>query len=301
MKTFDEYYKSGYEDSKGNWHEPYIALIEKLLSLFPVEGMANIFDEEKKKEFVMLMGEILRVRNILSAFDDFTDEVKLMDDMRFQDYLGWYNTYYEDFRKPRGGEKETINDDIIFEMELVKQVQVNIRYILDQVQQYHDTNCTDKMIIVRMMKLVDASPDMRDKRDLIEKFIEQMRPQKGADVGDEWERYIEKEKKSQLDEIIKQENLKPAETEAFMRRAFADGYITETGTGITKIMPAMNPFIKSSGEKKQTVIEKLKAFLQKFLNTTEDTGSLVIPVRPYAQLDEESEDYPMAAEGEVRF
>ena len=124
-----------------------------------------------------------------------------------------------------------------------------------------------------------------------------MRPQKGADVGDEWERYIEKEKKSQLDEIIKQENLKPAETEAFMRRAFADGYITETGTGITKIMPAMNPFIKSSGEKKQTVIEKLKAFLQKFLNTTEDTGSLVIPVRPYYMMEEETGNYANAAEG----
>ncbi len=299
MKTFDEYYRKGYEDEKGKWHEPYTVLIERLLSLFPVEDMANIFDEEKKKEFVMLMGEILRVRNILSAFDDFTDEMKLMDEMRFQDYLGWYNTYYEDFRKPtHSGDKEFINDDIVFEMELVKQVQINIRYILEQVQQYHDTNCTDKMIIVRMMKLVDASPDMRDKRDLIEKFIEQMRPQKGADVGDEWEHYIEQEKKRQLDEIIKQEHLKSTETEAFMRRAFADGYITETGTGINKIMPPMNPFVKSSGEKKQSVIEKLKAFLQKFLNTTEDTGvSLSIPIRPYTQLDEETGNYANAAEG----
>ena len=223
-----------------------------------------------------------------------------MDEMRFQDYLGWYNTYYEDFRKPsHSGDKEFINDDIVFEMDLVKQVQVNIRYILELVQQYHDTNCTDKMIIVRMMKQLDASPDMRDKRDLIEKFIEQMTPQKGADVGDEWEHYIEQEKKAQLDEIIKQEHLKPAETEAFMRRSFADGYITETGTGINKIMPAMNPFIKSSGEKKQTVIEKLKAFLQKFLNTTEDVGtSLSVPIRPYAQLDEEIGNYANAAEGE---
>ena len=302
MKSFDEYYHKGYEDAKGNWHEPYTALIKKLLSLFPVEGMANIMDEEQKKEFVLLMGEILRVSNILSAFDDFTDEVKLVDDMHFQDYLGWYNTYYEDFRKPRGGEKETINDDVVFEMELVKQVQVNIRYILDQVQQYHDSNCTDKVIIVRMMKLVEASPDMRDKRDLIEKFIEQMTPQKGADVGDEWERYIEEEKKAQLAAIIKEENLKGPETKAFMQRAFADGYITETGTSITQIMPPMNPFIPASSLKKQTVIEKLKAFLQKFLNTMEDIGtSSSAPVRQYSLLEEEPGDMKMAAEGESEY
>ena len=270
LKSFEDYYNKGYEDDRGKWHEPYTELIKRLLGEFPVEGMANILDEEQKKAFILLLGEILRVRNILSAFDYFDDEAKLVDDMRYQDYLGWYNRYYEEFRPntPKG-DKENITDDIVFEMDLVKQVQINIRYILSLVQQFHDSNCEDKEIIVKIRKQMDASPDMRDKRDLIEKFIQQMTPERGSDVGEEWDQYIEQEKKKQLDAIIAEESLKPQETEDFMKRAFADGYVTETGTGIAKILPPSNPFKPESGEKKQTVIDKLKAYLNKFLNTNE--------------------------------
>ena len=270
LKTYEEYYSEGYEDDRGHWHAPYTELIKRLLDMFPIEGMANIFDEEQKKAFIKLMGEILRVRNILAAFDDFTEEAKIVSEMKYQDYLGWYNNYYEEFRKPtHDDEREDISDDIVFEMELVKQVQINIRYILELVQQYHDSNCENKEIIVKIRKQMDASPDMRDKRELIEKFLERMTPEKGADVGEKWEQYIEKEKKEQLDAIIEEEHLKPAETEAFVQRAFADGYVTETGTGIAKILPPSNPFLPESDEKKQTVIEKLKAYLKKFLNTND--------------------------------
>ena len=131
-------------------------------------------------------------------------------------------------------------------MELVKQVQVNISYILQLVQQYHDSNCEDKTIIVSIRKQVEASPDMRDKRDLIEKFIESMTPEKGRNVGNDWETFIAEEKKRQLDAIIADEDLKPKETESFMQRAFKDGFVTETGTGIAKILPpeykSPNPF-----------------------------------------------------------
>ena len=270
MKPFEDYYSKGYEDDRGKWHEPYTELVRRLLEDFPVEQMGGIIDEEQKKAFIGLMGEILRVRNVLSVFDDFGQEQRLIDDMRYQDYLGWYNNYYEEFRSPsHKGEEESISDDIVFEMELVKQVQINIRYILQLVQQYHDSNCEDKEIIVKIRKEMNASPDMRDKRDLIEKFIAQMTPEGDGDVDAKWEAYIEQEKKEQLDAIISEERLKPQETEEFMRRAFHDGYVTETGTGIAKILPPSNPFLPESGEKKQTVIERLKAYLTKFLNTNE--------------------------------
>jgi len=126
-----------------------------------------------------------------------------------------------------------------------------------------------KEIIVKMRKLIEASPDMRDKRNLIEKFIERMTPQPGGNVGEQWETYIEQEKKEQLDSIINEEHLKPEETVAFIKRAFADGYVTETGTGIAKILPPSNPFLPESGEKKQTVIDKLKDYLSRFMGTVE--------------------------------
>jgi len=269
MKSFEEYYSKGYEDAKGRRHDSYITLIERLMREFPLEQMGNILDEEKKKAFIRLMGEILRLRNLLSVFDYFDKDAQIIADMDYQDYLGWYNNYYEEFRKPtHDGEKEDINDDIIFEIELVRHDQITIHYILQLVQKYHDTNCEDKEIIVQIRKQIDASPDMRDKRDLIEKFIQQMTPEKG-DVGEEWNEYIERQKREELDAIIKEENLKPEQTYSFIDRAFADGYITETGTGIAKILPPANPFLPESGEKKQTVIEKLKEYLNKFLNTNE--------------------------------
>lgn len=298
MKTFEEYYRSGYEDERGNRHASYLELINMLLDTFPVEGLANIMDEEEKKRFIRLMGEILRLRNILASFDDFTPEAKKVGEMQWQDYLGWYNNFYEEFRPAsHDKEKEDISDDLVFEMELVKQVQININYILTLVQKYHDTNCEDKEIVACIRKLIDASPDMRDKRELIEMFIGRINPESGEDVGSEWEQYIEEEKREQLDAIIEEEHLKPQETHAFMRRAFTDGYVTETGTGIVQILPPSNPFMPESGEKKQTVIDKLKAYLQRFMGTTEEHLEIVPMhhnVVPYD--NEEERGMLMAAE-----
>ena len=270
MKSYEEYYSEGYDDVKGKHHEPYTELIARLLREFPLEQMGNIIDEEQKKDFIRLLGEILRLRNVLNVFDAFDENAKIISEMDYQDYKGWYYTYYEEFRKPNNNSKEVINDDIIFEIELVRHDQINIHYILQLIQQYQDADCQDKEIIVQIRKQIDASPDMRDKRELIEKFIDQMTPEKGADVGEEWNEYIEHEKKAELDAIINEEHLKPAETAAFMERAFMDGYVTETGTGIAKILPPVNPFLPESGEKKQTVLEKLKMYLVKFLGTTEE-------------------------------
>lgn len=279
MKPFEDYYKNGYVDTKGEDRRPYIQLVEELLKDFPVELMGNIYDEEKKKEFIRLFGELLRLRNILSVFDAFDESTKIISDMNFADYKGWYNKYYEEFRKTKtNGDKETINDDLIFEIELMRHDQINIRFILDLIQKYHDSNCRDAELVVRISREMAASPDMRDKRELIEKFIERMTPEKGnVDIDDEWEKYIAQEKRNQLEDIIKEENLKPDETFVFVKRAFADGYITETGTGIAKILPPTNPFLPESGEKKQIVIEKLKEYLNRFLNTTEGIDSLPSP------------------------
>ncbi|MBR3648233.1 MAG: HsdR family type I site-specific deoxyribonuclease [Paludibacteraceae bacterium] len=275
MKSYDEYYRNGYEDAKGKHQRPYIELIATLLAQFPVEKMGNILDEEEKKDFIRLMGEILRLRNILSVFDAFDEEAKIVPEMDYQDYLGWYNQFYEELRKQRPDkEMENIVDDIVFEIELVRHDQINIHYILALVQRYHDSNCEDKEIIVKIRKQIDASPDMRDKRELIEKFIEQMTPDKGVDVGAEWNRYIERQKREELDAIIAEEHLKHNETVAFMQRAFMDGYVTETGTGIARILPATNPFLPESGARKQSVLQKLKEYLKKFLGTTEEMYDL---------------------------
>ena len=274
MKSFDEYYRTGYEDEKGQHHASYMELARKLLELYPVERIANIMDEDEKKRFIRLFGEFLRVRNVLSAFDEFEQDKLLVSESQYQDYRGWYNTLYDEYRRPQHeGEKESIADDIVFEMELVKQVQVDISFVLRLVQQYHDSHCQDKTIVVKIRKEVEASPDMRDKRELIERFIESMTPKQGTLIENEWEPYIISEKRKQLKAIIEEEQLKAAETEELMERAFADGYVTETGTGIARILPPINPFLPESDEKKQTVIARLKDYLTKFSNLLSDDSA----------------------------
>lgn len=266
MKTFEEYYELGYYD-KGERQPSYKELAEALLAGFPVEDIIDIVDDEEKKKFIKLFGHVLRIRNLLQAFDEFTDEKAIISQGKMQDYMTWYGTLHSEITQSKAVDKEKIDEDIEFEMELVKQVQVNITYILNLVQQYHDKNCEDKELIVKITKSMQASPDMKDKVQLIEQFIDRMTPTSGTgDVAVDWEEFCNKQKEADLNIIIEEENLKKKETTEFMKRAFANGYVTETGTEPAKILPPSNPFLPESGDKKKRVLEKLKAYFEKYQN-----------------------------------
>jgi type I restriction enzyme R subunit len=125
LKTFDEYYK-GY-DEKGEHKPGYAELIATLTTQYPLGQ--PILGEEAEKDFIRLYGAILRLRNILTSFDDFEGN-EILSERDFQDYQSIYIDLYQEYRKGADGDKETINDDIVFEIELVKQIEVNIDYIL---------------------------------------------------------------------------------------------------------------------------------------------------------------------------
>lgn len=234
------------------------------------------FTIDQKKDFVKLFGGVLKLQNLLSAFDEFDAEAKVISDFDLQDYLTWYNELHDELRPTKGGDDENIEDDLIFEMELVKQIQIDIPYILKLVQEYHDKNCEDKTILAKIQKAINSSPDLRDKYDLIMKFIEKMTPtpdensaaQGDGDITDEWKDYIDQERERELDELIQEEKLNAIETKEFIRQAFADGYVTTTGTSITKVLPPMPLFGPKANreEKKRTVLDKLTAFFNKFFN-----------------------------------
>jgi type I restriction enzyme R subunit len=270
MRPFEDYY-NGFEDDKGKHVFGYKEIVEALLDKFKLPLNPLTFTEDEKKEFVKLFGGLLKMQNLLSAFDEFTDDKKIVSDYDCQDYLTWYNDLHEELR-PKAGEKDSIEDDLIFEMELVKQIQINIPFILQLVKQYHDDNCKDKTIIARIQKAIGSSPDLRDKRDLIMKFIERMTPSsQSSDINDEWNEYVEKQREEELNQIIEEENLRPAETRHFLEQAFVDGYVTATGVGITKVLPPMPVFGKGKvnrEEKKNTVLSKLMAFFNKYFDIT---------------------------------
>ena len=261
MRGYKDYY-FGYEDNDGKHHTGYRDMIEELTAKFPLSE-ERITGEQLQREFIVLFGAILRMRNLLTSFDEFAGN-EILSERDFQDYLGRYQDLRDEWknRKP-GGEKEDITDDIVFEIELIKQIEINIDYILMLVQKYHDSHCDDKEILITIRKAVDASPDLRSKKALIEPFINGINDV--SDVMLEWRTFVAEEKERQLAAIIKEENLKDGETRRFMDSAFRDGSVKTTGTDIDGLMPPISRFGGGNrADKKRTVIEKLRAFFDRF-------------------------------------
>ena len=130
------------------------------------------------------------------------------------------------------------------------------------VKKYHDSHCQDKEILIDIRRAVDSSPELRSKKDLIETFIAGINDV--SDVLLEWKAFVIQQKENDLETIIKEENLKPEVTRKIVEDSFRDGELNTNGTEFDAIMPAMSLFGGGKAAKKQTVIEKLKAFFAKY-------------------------------------
>lgn len=259
LKTYEEYY-NGYEE-KGKYHPGYKEMIEELTTNYPLDQ--PIIGEKAQKDFIKRFGAILKLRNILSSFDDFEGN-EILSERDFQDYQSIYLDLYQDYRKHKNADKEDITDDIVFEIELVKQVEVNIDYILMMVEKYRESNLKNKSILVDINKAIGSSTKLRNKRELIEEFIKRVNV--NTDVQEDWKTFVNTQKEAELDNIIKEEKLKPEETRTFINNAFRDGVLKTTGMDIDKILPPMSRFGNKRANKKRTVIEKLTAFFEKYFD-----------------------------------
>ena len=263
LRPFDDYF-NGYEDNKGQHQKGYKELAEELLQMLkPGEYPIG---EEAERNFVKLFGNILKMRNLLSVFDQFEGK-DMLSERDVQDYTGIYLDIREKMIRQKK-DKEDICDDLVFEMEFVKQVEVNIDFILFLVEQYRKSHKQDGEIRVRISKAIDSSPDLRDKKELIEKFIEQLTPDSEVDAA--WRVYVNSEKRRQFDAIIEEENLKRDKAVEFIENAYERGYVPEGGMELDGIMPPINPFdVNANREGKiATVLEKLKAFFQRFADVS---------------------------------
>lgn len=258
LKTYEEYY-NGYDD-KGEYKPGYAELITTLTTQYPLGQ--PILGEEAEKDFIRLYGAILRLRNILTSFDDFEGN-EILSERDFQDYQSIYIDLYQEYRKGADGDKETINDDIVFEIELVKQIEVNIDYILMLVAKYQQSSCKDKTILTTIDKAINSSIELRSKKELIERFIEQVNV--STKVDEDWRKFLHERKEADISAIIEEEKLKPEETRRFIDNAFRDGILKTTGTAIDKIMPPVSRFGGGRAAKKQGIIEKLMIFFEKYL------------------------------------
>ena len=261
LNSFKDYYY-GYESVDGKQMPGYADMMEELEEKFPLSE-PQIIGEQNQKDFISLFGAILRIRNLLSSFDEFIGK-ELITERDLQDYLGRYQDLRDEWKRRREqGESTDIIDDIVFEIELIKQIEINIDYILMLVKKYHDTHCEDKEVLITINKAIDASPELRSKKSLIETFIAGIN--EVEDVMAEWHDYVVAKREEDLENIIKEERLKPEETRKFLENAFHDGEIKTAGTDIDNLMPPVSRFGGGKrAEKKQGVISKLKTFFEKY-------------------------------------
>jgi len=245
------------------YYTEYAEKVTELLDRFaPGE---QIVGEQNQKDFIALLGAILRLQNILTSFDDFEGN-EILTERQMQDYRSEYLDLYASFRQLQDGEKEAINDDVIFEIELIKQVEITVDYILLLVQKHRDErgDGDDKEVRAEITRAIDASPSLRNKKDLIEAFVD--RVSIAGELDEEWSAYVAARRDAELTQLIADENLEPEATREFIDRAFRDGALPTTGVAITRVLPPTSRFSAGGGhgEKKQRVLDRLGEFFERY-------------------------------------
>lgn len=261
LKAYEEYY-NGYKDGDKEVRG-YVSLVAELLEKFPTGQ--RIVGEQNQKDFIRLYGGILRVRNILTTFDEFTGN-EILTERDVQDYHSMYIDLYNEFRKGADVDQENINDDLVFEMELIKQVEINIDFVLGLIKRYHEDHNKNREILVDINKAIDSSVELRNKKDLINQFIASLDIH--SVVDDDWQKFVDKKKIEELEQIIVSEGLDKDETYKFVHNAFRDGGVPMTGTGITKVLPPISKFRPDGArtKKRESVLSKLTSFFERFFD-----------------------------------
>ncbi|EPN3620109.1 type I restriction endonuclease subunit R [Campylobacter upsaliensis] len=258
LRSLEEYLQ-GYTDEKGQKHKGYNELTKELTDKFPLESFRQAtLKQSDKKHFLALFGELLKLRNILEIFDNFSDPLNERDK---QDYQSHYISTYEELRKDKD-DKESTLDEVEFEVELLAQVEVSIEYILELIAKYHKDQATNYEPI---LKLLDSSLSLRSKKELFLRFIDSLHTQ--SNVEKDFSAYIKTHKNNALQDIINALNLDPKKTKEFMQDSFERGELRDYGRAFGEILPPSPLFGKGAEQThkiREKALEKLQAFFELF-------------------------------------
>ncbi|EQB3613144.1 type I restriction endonuclease subunit R [Campylobacter upsaliensis] len=258
LRSLEEYLH-GYTDEKGQKHKGYNELTKELTDKFPLESFRQAtLKTSDKKHFLALFGELLKLRNILEIFDNFSDPLNERDK---QDYQSHYISTYEELRKDKD-DKESNLDEVEFEVELLAQVEVSIEYILELIAKYHKDQATNYEPI---LKLLDSSLSLRSKKELFLRFIDSLHTQ--SNVAKDFSTYIKTHKNNALQDIINALDLDPKKTKEFMQDSFERGELRDYGRAFDEILPPSPLFGKGAEQThkvRKQALEKLQAFFELF-------------------------------------
>lgn len=260
LKSYTDY-DNGW-DKDGMPQKGYVDFISELQENFALP--LSLKGEQEERDFIKLWGVVLRLGNILTSFDEFSGN-EILSKRDFQDYQSVYLDLYDKHRRRRDADKENINDDIEFEIELVKQVEINIDYILQLIGQYLESNFENKEILTNITKDINSTIELRSKKELIENFIDALNVSSNVDM--DWRTFTDNRRAEELNKIISEEGLKREKTITFIDNAFRDGELKSTGRGFADILSPSSMFCIDNTRTKQkiSVLAKLQLFFEKYL------------------------------------
>ena len=299
-KSYQEYME-GFTDA-GVARRGYLDVIAELQERFPDPDV--IQTEKDKKDFVKLFGEYLRVENILQNYDEFaalhafqsldtsdekaveafkekyylTDEafaemqpIDMPSERSIQNYRSTYNDIRDWLRRQKDGEekaKSTIDwDDVVFEVDLLKSQEINLDYILELIFEHNKKTKNKSELIDEIRAIIRSSLGNRAKESLIVDFINQTDLDNIADkagIIESFFQFAQKEQQQEANELISTEGLNIEDAKRYINVSLQRGYASEQGTDLNEALPKMSPLNPQYLTKKQSVFQKISAFVEKF-------------------------------------
>jgi len=301
-KSYREYMGGFTDVVTGEARRGFVEVVTELEQRFP--NPDEIVLEKDKKDFAKLFGEYLRVENVLQNYDEFaslkalqqvdmhdpaaveafkaehylSDEdltalqaIKVPAERTIQDYRSTYNDIRDWLRREKAGsekEQSTINwDDVVFEVDLLKSQEINLDYILELIFEQNKKNKSKSELIEEVRRLIRASLGNRAKESLIVDFINQTNLDEMADkasIIDTFFKFAQAEQAREADELIRSEGLKVEAAKRYISASLKREFASENGTELNSALPQMSPLNPQYKAKKQSVFQKIAAFVEKF-------------------------------------
>ncbi|HIE1865531.1 type I restriction endonuclease subunit R [Pseudomonas aeruginosa] len=301
-KSYKEYMEGFTDAATGEARRGFMDVVQELEARFP--DPAAIEKESDKKAFAKLFGEYLRVENVLQNYDEFaslkelqsvdladpaavetfkakhylSDEdltalqaITLPPERKVQDYRSTYNDVRDWLRREKAGaekEKSTIDwDDVVFEVDLLKSQEINLDYILELIFEHNKKTKSKSELVDEVRRVIRASLGNRAKESLVVDFINQTDLDQIGDKASVIEAFFtfaQAEQQREAAELISDEGLNAEAAKRYITNSLKREFATENGTELNAVLPKMSPLNPQFLTKKQTVFQKIAAFVEKF-------------------------------------
>ena len=301
-KSYEEYLKGFTDIATGDARKGYIDIVKELKDQFPQPD--EIVTEADKKAFVKIFGEYLKVENILQNYDEFTNlkelqtidknnpdalaafrdshfltdedvtemlKTDVLQDRAAQDYRSTYNDIRDWFRREKEGktpEESKIDwDDVVFEIDLLKSQEIDLDYILELVFEHNKKTKDKELLVDEVRRIIRASIGNRAKEGLIVDFIHEtdLEPiQDKSGIISAFFVYAQKKQKEEAADLIVEEKLNEEAAKRYIQTSLKHEYASDNGTDLNAILPKMSPLNPQYLTKKQSVFQKISAFIEKF-------------------------------------